>query len=249
MNWLNFIHKIFQHLIRFFTWACNRVQAEIDAREASAKAAEVKRAQANYLANYWIIALVLFEIARSRSSYLKIFPPSEPKSLVSQGYAPKNPNEFCFDIQRARENAAGSDNAVPKHVICDNLERDFQLCGFKNFKIQCSEDTYFYHIYFTKLDDFKRGTPVSTNCGTLSIHIFNSARPFEPDPRTGFPANFVVNYFRGGNSGGLRDGTRLTLYYGGQFYNATTARDSFFNPFLLGKPSGLPDNSFIVFLN
>jgi hypothetical protein len=250
MNALNFFLKLFQLLTRFFTWAGDRIQAEINARIAHRQKMELELARRNYLRDYWYLALVLWEISRAKSALLRIIPPQVPLELEALNRKVAVFREFCFKFQRSRENALHADGAVLRHEVVDYLDHELRSRGFQNFQIQCSEDAHFYYIYFRCLGGFKSGRTISTRFGNLRVRGYFRPDNKQPaaDPHTGQHLNFVVDFYYDGNSGGLQDNVPLLVYHEGRFIQVRTTRNSFLNPDLIGKPYGTPGFGYIVYL-
>jgi hypothetical protein len=211
---------------------------------------ELELSKRNYLRDYWYLALVLWEISRAKSALLRIIPPKVPLELEALNRKVAVFREFCFKFQRSRENALHADGAVLRHEVVDYLDHEFRSRGFQNFQIQCAEDSYFYYIYFRRLEGFKAGQTISDRFGNLRAlgYFHPDTKEPVPDPRTGHHFNFVVEFFDKRLSDSLRDNVTLSVYHAGRFIQVKTTRDSRLNPDLIGKPYGTSGFDYIVYL-
>jgi hypothetical protein len=186
-----------------------------------------------YKEQYWQIALTLFEAMKEKKTLLRVEIPSAPKLLMPEDYVVRDYSEYGYFMERDKTNPKGGDNAVLPHEVVKILTGYFKLCGYKNIRIYCTEDSGTYRVTLKRLGKFCIGGVLLPKVGKIrSFQVqdnsFNVGGMYD---RSGTFYRYFVPYFQGG-CGVILPTTKLYVYRYGLWYQSAIAFDKNLCPYL-----------------
>lgn len=172
-----------------------------------------------YWFQYWFLALVLNDGLKESVSLLRVQPPSVPKFLMPFDYNPRNWMDFSYTVKRNLQNTPNSENAVLPREVEMILAEYFSVCGFSNFEVLCSENTYKYDVTIHTFDDFCFGHILTPDIGEI---IYNDKLY---NRYTNTYGMYSIEFHNGGTCGGLYIGKQFALYHDGVWSKTEIALD------------------------
>jgi hypothetical protein len=191
-----------------------------------------------YKEDNWRIALMLMEAVTEYPTAYKVQTPSSLVLLVPKNHTPKDLNEFAFELWRLSSNDPNSDSAVLPREVEMLLTDYLSKCGFKGFKVECTQDTYKYYIKIRRLDGFCMGKPLTPGLGEI---VFTQQTKmcgmYGVYNRLGVYGTYEIALFNGGSSGWFLPNSVLWIYQGGLWHKSGIDYDDNCCPYLknIGK--------------